>query len=187
MTERAVTEPVVVFLRGVNVGGAGTRLAMAGFRETLAGLGCRDVATHIQSGNAVVRTDLAADALSAAVTAAVTLPDGRHPACLALPLSALAAALAANPFPQADAVPNSLHLVFLDRAVTPDLAALEALRAEGEQFLLTGRVFYLYAPAGIGRSKLARRLQRLLRPAIITARNLATVTAVLGLCREPGR
>ncbi|MFM2356556.1 MAG: hypothetical protein RLZZ528_2292, partial [Pseudomonadota bacterium] len=49
----------VLLLRGVNVGGAGTRLAMADLRGVLGGLGCRDVATYIQSGNAVLRSDVA--------------------------------------------------------------------------------------------------------------------------------
>ena len=44
----------VALLRGVNVGGHG-RLAMADLRGLVEGLGHSDVATHIQSGNVVLR------------------------------------------------------------------------------------------------------------------------------------
>ena len=44
----------VALLRGINVGGKNI-LPMGEFRELLAKLGCEDVATYIQSGNAVFR------------------------------------------------------------------------------------------------------------------------------------
>src|SRR3954451_18694806 len=43
---------VAVLLRGINVGG-GNRVPMAELRELLEGLGCADVATYVQSGQAV--------------------------------------------------------------------------------------------------------------------------------------
>jgi uncharacterized protein (DUF1697 family) len=172
-----------VLLRGVNVGGSGTTLKMEEFRTTLAEIGCRDVATYIQSGNAVVTSDLTAPDLSRAIARAVTLPNGTHPATLVLGADALADALAANPFLQADAVPKSLHLVFLDRDTLTDTAALTALAAPDEAFAIKGRVFYLYAPSGIGRSKLAEKMGRHFGSAQMTGRNLATVRTLVAMMR----
>ncbi|MEA2140293.1 MAG: hypothetical protein QOC91_392, partial [Solirubrobacteraceae bacterium] len=48
----------IVLLRGVNVG-ARNRVAMPALRELLDGAGCKDVATYLQSGNAVLSSALA--------------------------------------------------------------------------------------------------------------------------------
>jgi uncharacterized protein (DUF1697 family) len=49
----------VALLRGINVGG-NNKLPMGELRELLRALGCEDLATYIQSGNAVFRHDRAA-------------------------------------------------------------------------------------------------------------------------------
>jgi len=54
---------------------------------------------------------------------------------------------------------------------------LDALIAESEDYLLQGKVFYLYAPAGIGRSKLVANLEACVGvPA--TGRNLNTIIKI---------
>ena len=55
-----------------------------------------------------------------------------------------------------------------------DLGALDALKKESERFALIDKVFYLHAPEGIGRSKLAERFGRGWK-IDITARNWRTV------------
>jgi uncharacterized protein (DUF1697 family) len=57
---------------------------------------------------------------------------------------------------------------------------LDALRAPTERFQLLGNVFYLHAPDGIGRSKLAANVEKRLGVAT-TARNFRTVDKVLQL------
>lgn len=168
----------VVLLRGVNVGGAGTRLPMEALREVLVALGCRKVATYIQSGNAVVESALAPDELARRISAAVVLPNGTHPQVHVLPAADLTAALRENPFPEAAGQPKTLHLVFLDRDVAPDLGSLSQRAVAGERFVLQGRVFYLFTPEGYGRSQVAARVEVALGPARVTARNLATVMAL---------
>jgi uncharacterized protein (DUF1697 family) len=46
----------VALLRGINVGGH-NKLPMQDLRDILATLGCKDIKTYIQSGNAVFRSD----------------------------------------------------------------------------------------------------------------------------------
>ena len=89
----------------------------------------------------------------------------------------------ANPFPAARARPQSLHLWFLERAPgSASLKPLDALRSASEQVALRGKVLYLYAPEGIGRSKFAARAESLLGVAG-TARNWRTVTQLLAMAR----
>jgi uncharacterized protein (DUF1697 family) len=59
------------------------------------------------------------------------------------------------------------------------------LRANGEEFVLDGSVFYLYAPKGIGKSKLAVSAERALGVEA-TARNWRTCTAVLEMAEALG-
>jgi uncharacterized protein (DUF1697 family) len=92
--------------------------------------------------------------------------------------------VSSNPFPDAESEPSRLHLFFLAAAPeNPDLDLIEALRAETERFALTGDVAYLHAPDGIGRSKLAARMERALGIAA-TARNWRTVGKVLEMARS---
>ncbi|MFT5079883.1 MAG: hypothetical protein ACI84E_000533, partial [Planctomycetota bacterium] len=65
----------IALLRGINVGGK-NRLSMADLKQDLAALGCIDVRTYIQSGNAVFESD-AKDGASLAESIAGQLED-RH-------------------------------------------------------------------------------------------------------------
>lgn len=168
-------------LRGINVGG-NHKLPMRELVKLLAGLGLVNVKTYIQSGNVVFqsdRTDRAA--LAAAISTAIGQQHGFTPALLLLDAQEFQAALAANPFPEGEAEPKSLHLFFLDAAPqAPNLAALTAVQAANERFALIDKVFYLYAPDGIGRSKLAENVGKGWKVAI-TARNWRTVSQLLEL------
>jgi uncharacterized protein (DUF1697 family) len=56
-----------------------------------------------------------------------------------------------------------LHLFFLDEAPSqPDLKSLDAIKTDNERYKLAGKVFYLHAPDGVGNSKLAARVEKLL-------------------------
>ena len=87
------------------------------------------------------------------------------------------------PFPQAAAEPQFLHLYFLARPAEPDLEALNALKTSSEAFAIVDQVFYLHAPQGIGRSKLAAGAEKHLGVAV-TARNWRTANKVLQLAQK---
>ena len=176
-------QTLIVLLRGVNVGSAGTGLPMDRFRAVLSDLGCRDVRTYIQSGNAVLRSDRDPAALADAISGAIRLPNGTQPMTIVLTLAEIEHSLAANPYPSASAHPRTLHLLFLSPDALPDLAALAALTAPHERVALGGRVLYLLTPDGAGASTLANRAPRHLGGGTGTARNLSTVTALAAMAR----
>ncbi len=71
--------------------------------------------------------------------------------------------VASNPFPHAADDPKTLHLYFLSELPrSPDLDAITGIQADSESFSLLGKVFYLHAPDGIGRSKLAGKVEKLI-------------------------
>lgn len=175
----------VALLRGINVGGK-HKLPMRDLKALLEQCGCVDVRTYIQSGN-VILTSTSKDpaALEKQITAAISKRHGFAPRVHLLTCAELERAAAANPFPQAAENPTSLHLFFLDPPPkNPDVASLEALKTGTEAFVLQGRVFYLYAPEGIGRSKLAERAGRFLGVESATARNWRTVTTLIEMSKE---
>lgn len=174
----------IAFFRGINVGGRNL-LPMRDLRALLESVGCSDVKTYIQSGNVVFsHPDRDDPLLARKFCAAIEAKCHFLPEVMLLSARELQRAISANPFPGAMDDPKTLHLSFLASTPDqPDLERLEALKAASEAFHLADRVFYLHAPEGIGRSKLAQRVERLLGvPA--TGRNWRTVTRILALAKN---
>lgn len=171
-----ITMPTCIALfRGINVGGKNI-LPMKELVSDLESLKLKNVRTYIQSGNVVFQSARKpSGTLGDRIAAAIESRRDFRPHVMLLAVDELERAIAANPFPDAEAEPKSLHLFFLSsRPTDPDVASLRKAKADSERFQLTDGVFYLHAPDGIGRSKLAANAERYLCvPA--TARNWRTV------------
>ncbi|MEZ4870589.1 MAG: DUF1697 domain-containing protein [Caldilineaceae bacterium] len=169
----------IALLRGINVGG-NNKLPMRELVTVLERLDLHNIKTYIQSGNVVFqseRTDSAT--LAQEISRAIGQRHGFAPAVLLLDKRELQAAIAANPFPEAEEDHKALHFFFLDAPPTaPDLAALDQFKTANERFALIGKVFYLHAPDGIGRSKLAEKFGKGWE-VNITARNWRTVNKLM--------
>ncbi len=170
----------VALLRGINVGGKNS-LPMQDLRDILTALDCEDVKTYIQSGNAVLRSAVDRVRLSSNIEAAVKKQFGFTPKVLLLNVDDYQSILSANPFPDAIDDPKSLHVSFLSEIPSdPDLNSLQALASPTESCELLGNAFYLHAPDGIGRSKLAAKVEKCLGvPA--TGRNWRTASKLAEL------
>jgi uncharacterized protein (DUF1697 family) len=170
----------VALLRGINVGGKNS-LPMQDLRNILAALACEDVRTYIQSGNAVFRSNDDRALLSSRIEAEVNDKFGFTPTVLLLSVDDYQSILSANPFPDAVDNPKSLHVSFLsENPAEPNLTALDALKSSKENYALLENAFYLYAPDGIGRSKLAAQLEKCLGVPT-TGRNWRTATKLAEL------
>jgi len=174
----------VALLRGINVGGKNA-LPMKELVAILESLGARRVKTYIQSGNAVFAgNDKITPRFSNQIKETIRKRLGFEPFVLLLELEDMERALQQNPFPEAEADPQTLHAGFLAAAPKhPDLKALESFRKASERFRLVGRVFYLHAPEGVGRSKLAANAERLLGEPM-TDRNWRTVRTIWKMAQE---
>ena len=165
----------IVLFRGINVGGKNI-LPMNELVRDLQSLNLEDIKTYIQSGNAIFRSSSKVPTtLAAKIATKIEDRRGFRPHVLILSADQLENAIESNPFPEAEAEPKSLHLFFL--ASVPEAADIESLteaKSPSERFRLTDHVFYLHAPDGIGRSKLAANAEKYLGVAV-TARNWRTV------------
>ena len=165
----------VALLRGINVGGKHV-LPMNELVRHLRSLRLNNIRTYIQSGNAVFQSSGAvSDTLADKIAARIEDRHGFRPHVLIRSAEELQIALDANPFPEAESEPKTLHLFFLASAASsPDIESLRDARSSSERFALADQVFYLHAPDGIGRSKLAAKTEKCLGVAV-TARNWRTV------------
>jgi len=177
----------IALFRGINVGGRNI-LPMKLLITLLESIGCRNVTTYIQSGNAAFRhEENNASLLTRKIAAAVHESHGFKPYVILVTADKLKRAMASNPFPDAETDPSKLHLFFLASVPeNPDLNVLESLRAQSERFALKGDVSYLHSPDGIGGSKLAARLERALGVAG-TGRNWRSVCKILEMAPFPSR
>jgi uncharacterized protein (DUF1697 family) len=173
----------IALFRGINVGGKNA-LPMKELVSVLGDLGARNVKTYIQSGNAVfVSPEKDNKRFSAKISSEIDKRRGFEPHVLLLELEDLERAMRKNPFPEAVTDPKALHAGFLASAPEkPNLKALEGLKSDSERFQLIGKVFYLHAPEGIGRSKLAANVERLLGVPM-TDRNWRTVSKIWELAQ----
>lgn len=174
----------IALFRGINVGGNHI-LPMAELRADLEALGMENVRTYIQSGNAVFDSKArSAAALGQKIEQRIETEHGFRPQVFVLTREDLLSAIGANPFLQATEDPSKLHFGFLaEPATDADLTALEAAAKASEAYVLGTSVFYLHAPEGIGRSKLAANLEKHLGVAV-TARNYRTVDKLLAIAED---
>ena len=165
-------EAFVALLRGINVG-RGNRVPMAELRRILVELGCTNVATLLNSGNAVFHASAEATQLAESVGGAVEQQLGVVVPVVVKTGAEFTTALAANPNLE---VPNASRLLVAFAAQPQNLAgltALEPLLTKGEQLHLSPHAVYLHCPAGITDSKAGSAILGKLGRGV-TTRNWAT-------------
>jgi uncharacterized protein (DUF1697 family) len=174
MTEKNATR-YVLLLRGVNVGTKNS-LPMAELRSMLEKVGCSDVQTYVQSGNAVFGTQLAAGELTKAVERALEKYMGRPIDTTLRTGKEMKAIVLANPFASVATNPSNLCVTFLSAAPTKaEMAPLHDQDFAPELFELTGKAIYTWHPNGQGQSPLREALGKLRLRGAVTTRNWNTV------------
>lgn len=176
----------IALFRGINVGGKNI-LPMKELVTMLESIGCSSVRTYIQSGNVVFEEEgTPARQLAGRISEAVSSCKGFEPQVMLLTARELEKILRENPYKEAEAEPKTLHVSFLsDDPKSAKLNEMNQLKSDSEEFSLSPRAFYLHAPDGIGRSKLAAKAERLLGVAA-TSRNWRTACKLLELTKDQG-
>ncbi|MFS8197409.1 DUF1697 domain-containing protein [Streptomyces sp. CWNU-52B] len=171
-------------LRGINVGGS-RKVPMAELRTLLEGLGHSGVRTYLQSGNAVFAADHGDEnSLAEELSGALAERFGFPVDVLVRDHAYLRAVLDACPFPAAELAAKQLHVTYFSAPVEPErFASIDRQAFLPEEFRLGDRVLYLYAPDGLGRSKLAESLARprVTKGVVATTRNWNTVVKLVEL------
>ncbi|NEA97901.1 DUF1697 domain-containing protein [Streptomyces sp. SID13726] len=177
-----MTTTYAALLRGINVGGS-RKVPMADLRALMEDLGLDDVRSYLQSGQAVFTTDRGDEDSLAAELADAIEKRFTFPVDVLVRDHAYLRAIAENcPFPAAELEPKQLHVTYFSAPVDEDrYTEIDRDTYLPEEFRLGDRALYLYAPNGLGRSKLAEHLSkpRLNKGLIATSRNWNTVVKLV--------
>ena len=131
-----------LLLRGVNVGTKNS-LPMAELRAMLVNLGCIEVRTYVQSGNAVFGTKRSESGLTKAIEHALEQYMGRPIATTLRTFDQMKAIVDGNPFAGVATKPAHLCVTFLSHApAKAELAPLYAQDWTPELFKVAGKEIY---------------------------------------------
>jgi uncharacterized protein (DUF1697 family) len=148
----------IILFRGV---GGATQLPTKPLREQLTAAGFKNVATYINSGNAVLKSSLAREKVLAKIAKLCKAEFGFDKAIYAVTREEWDDLIVKNPFPEAVEVGKFLHAAVLEAA--PKKADVETLRAYAkgsERIEVVGKVAYIHTPSGFGTSKLAEKFDK---------------------------
>lgn len=166
----------ILLFRGV---GGKTQLPTKSLRNKLTEAGFENVATYINSGNAIVRCGLERQQVVEKVAGICAREFGFDKAIHAVTRSEWAELAANNPFPDMVEPGNLLHAAWLEGE--PDGAAVNMLRqlaSDGDRIEILANVAYLYTPNGFSASKMALKFDKGIGVPN-TARNWNTVRRLL--------
>jgi uncharacterized protein (DUF1697 family) len=174
----------LALLRGINVSGKNP-IRMPELRDSISGLGFRDVQTYLQSGNIVFRadpTDVAT--LATKIKTSLTQEFGHEVPVLVLPAKDLALIAHSNPlWPKSGGKERLFHCTFLFQPISaPAFQTLKLPAAEGERAVLVGGAILLHCPHGYGKTKLNNSFFERALGVPATTRNWRTVLALQALC-----
>lgn len=165
----------VALLRAVNLGGH-KKIAMPVLRELLSGLGYGDVATYLQSGNAVFTAPDGPTEVAARIEERLAADLGLVTEVMVRTSDELRTVIDVNPLPVGD--PARFGVLFLYEPVPAGrLDGFDGAAFAPEVMQPADREIYFSLPNGFGRAKLPLAVGRRLKvPA--TMRNWRTVTTL---------
>jgi uncharacterized protein (DUF1697 family) len=145
----------IILFRGMNTGGV--RAPVVQQRAMAAAMGLKNPRTLAASGNLVVESDAAPDALEHDIEAAMEKTFGLKVAAMVRTPAQWASLVAANPFPrEAAAHPSKVLVMVMKDGIRP--GALEALRAFAvgdERVEAAAGALLFWHPDGLGQSVMA--------------------------------
>jgi uncharacterized protein (DUF1697 family) len=174
----------IALLRGINLGPR-NRIAMPALREALAEAGYGDVRTYVQSGNVVLDSDEAPDALERELEALISRAFELEIPVIVRTGEELGEVVARNPLAEVANDPKRYQVSFLGAPLDPArIEELNAVAADSERLVAAERELYAWHPDGVARSKLWARLAGKGLKVKSTARNWTTVEALLEMARQ---
>ncbi|HEY4415776.1 MAG TPA: DUF1697 domain-containing protein [Verrucomicrobiae bacterium] len=175
----------IILFRGV---GGKTQLPVKVLREKLTEAGFENVATYINSGNAVVRSRLNRKQVIATIAELCRTQFAFDKPIFAPTLAEWNTMIARNPFAKSAALaPATVHAALLaSEPKTEDLERVRVCAVKGEGIEVVEGVAYLHLPHSFGRSKLAEKFDKWIG-VTNTIRNWNTVLKLAELGRQSGQ
>ena len=173
----------VALLRGINVGGQKI-VNMEKLRASFATLEFNSVRTYVQSGNVIFNAPKASSTkLSERIKGRISYDFGFQIPVVLRTSDEMKKIIHDNPFLKDTKTDRSkLHVTLLSQLpATANIAKLDALDSDPDQFRVLGQEIYLYCPNGYGRSKISNNAVEKLLAVEATTRNWKTVNTLAEL------
>ncbi|MBA6354187.1 DUF1697 domain-containing protein [Colwellia sp. BRX8-4] len=161
----------IVLFRGINVGGNNI-LPMKELVPLLEQSGYESVSSYIQSGNIVLKSPKNP---TEQVQSIISKNFGFAPAVFSLEESVFSTSALNNPYKEFEG--KFVHFYFCKNNINLVQDKLNKYISSSEEYTVKGNVLYLYAPQGIGRSKLVANVESCLGQSA-TGRNLNTINKI---------
>ena len=161
----------VILFRGINVGG-NNLLSMKEFITKLKANNFESIDLYIQSGNIVLKS---MNDPTAKIQSIVSDNFGFKPEIFTLNETEFSEAYTNNPYTVGEG--KFIHFYFCKNNIELNQDSIDKFIVDSEQYSVKGNIFYLFAPYGIGRSKLVANIERCLGQNT-TGRNLNTVNKI---------
>ena len=163
----------LILFRGV---GGKTQLPVQALREKLAASGFDNVATYINSGNAIVRSRMSQRQVITTIAELCRTQFDFDKVIFAPTLAEWGELIARNPYAKAVThAPTTVHAALLERAPkAEDVERVRACAVKGEGIEVIESVAYLHTPNGFGTCKMAEKFDKWIG-VTSTARNWNTV------------
>ncbi len=160
-------------LRGVNLGKK--RVPMAELKELLEELGCKEVRTLLNSGNAVFTSGKSAPALTSSLERGIVQRFGFTSRVSILSAGQVAEIISDNPIGKVADNPSKLLVsVYLDAGARKVLTPLTKEKWHPEVFGLGDLASYTWCASGIIESKVLKAVDKVIKNGV-TARNWGTM------------
>lgn len=176
----------VLLVRGVTPSGR-NKLPMARFREVLEQAGFTHVRTYIQSGNALVDTELPAHEVERNVRELIRDQIGPELAVIARTGDQLEEALAANPFTEGYDLSRVFFVSFAEPPPEENVRELLSLDLTPEKLAFGNNAAYMYIPGTYGRGTLSSNFLEKKLGISATMRNFNTMSRLVTMSREVSR
>jgi uncharacterized protein (DUF1697 family) len=173
----------ILLVRGVTPSGR-NKLSMARFREALEKAGFAHVRTYIQSGNALVDTDLPAHMVEESVRELIRNEIGPDLVVLARTGAQLEEALGANPFTEGYDISRVFFVFFAKTPPAEKVRELLSLDLSPEKLAFGENTAYLYIPGLYGRGTLSGNFLEKKLGVPATMRNSNTMNRLVRMNRE---
>jgi uncharacterized protein (DUF1697 family) len=165
-------ETFIALLRGINVGGRNI-LPMKELTHLLEENSYQNVKTYIQSGNVVFQSKKRPEK---DLSSLIEKKYGFKPEILIIKKNTFLKYVEDNPY--SSTVGKEIHFYFCKDTPKVNTKTIEDLKSATENYRIKGKVLYLYAPDGIGKSKFVANIDKCLDTSV-TGRNLNTINKLV--------
>ncbi|WP_029042068.1 DUF1697 domain-containing protein [Cucumibacter marinus] len=174
----------IALFHALNVGGR--KAPMAELRQMLDRLGYTGVKTYIQSGNAVFASDDDAANVTAAIEAGFEKSFGYVSKVMLRDRGEIETAIAQSPYAGRTDDHKQLHVGFCAEPPAKEaIAAVNEIESGGDEITAIGTTLYMFAPEGLGRSKMADKMnQKRFGLPLMTMRNWRTTLILRDMLQE---